>query len=457
MKIVRGAEEGRRALLQRQPLGETELPAAIREKNARIFGGDLSVEQQVRRIIDDVRREGDAAVSRYTKAFTGADVTSFEVERPEIEAAYGHVATDLVASLREAAQRIEAYHRRQREHSSRSFSDDGIGMQVRAIERVGMYVPTSPGAVYPSSVLMTAIPAKVAGVSDLIMMSPAGPDGRVDPLKLVAADIAGVDRVFAAGGAEAIAALAHGTQTIPRVDKIVGPGNLFVTVAKREVFGSVGIDALYGPSETIVIADESADPMLAAADLLAQAEHDELATPILLTTSESVAEAVGREVERQLRLLERERIARASFEAHGGAVIVDSIAEAIDLASEYAPEHLCLLVKDAASVAATVRNAGGIFVGDDAPESLGDYTAGPSHVMPTAGAARYASPLGVHDFLKVTSVVAVNMEQLRRAGPAAAKIARAEGFTAHARSIELRLDGGEGPAPARGDTSQAAK
>ncbi|HET7925415.1 MAG TPA: histidinol dehydrogenase, partial [Rhodanobacteraceae bacterium] len=218
-----------------------------------------------------------------------------------------------------------------------------------------------------------------------------------------------------------------------------------------EVFGAVGIDALYGPSETIVIADDTADPMLAAADLLAQAEHDELATPILLTTSESMAEAVAREVERQLKLLDRERIARTSFDARGGAVIVDSIAEAVDLASEYAPEHLCLLVADAAAVAATVRNAGGIFVGDDAPESLGDYTAGPSHVMPTAGAARYASPLGVHDFLKVTSVVAVDAAQLREAGPAAAKIARAEGFTAHARSIELRLDGGER------DGSQAAK
>jgi histidinol dehydrogenase len=262
-------------------------------------------------------------------------------------------------------------------------------------------------------------------------------------LKLVAADIAGVDRVFAAGGAEAIGALAFGTSTVPRVDKIVGPGNLFVTVAKREVFGGVGIDALYGPSETIVVADESANPMLAAADLLAQAEHDELATPILLTTSEKVAEAVGAEVERQLRLLDREAIARASFDARGGAVIVESVEQAVELASEYAPEHLCLLVRDAANVAATVRNAGGIFVGDDAPESLGDYTAGPSHVMPTSGAARYASPLGVHDFLKVTSVVAVDAAALREAGPTAAAIARAEGFTAHARSIELRLDGGE--------------
>ena len=443
MRIVHGAEEGRRTLLLRKPLGETELPEAIRRKNAEIFGADISVEQQVRRIIDDVRRDGDAAVSRYSRAFAGVERTSFEIPPAEIEASYGDVEPSLVEALREAAGHIEDYHQRQLEHSSRSFSHEGVGMQVRAIERVGMYVPTSPGAVYPSSVLMTAIPAKVAGVAELVMMSPAGRDGAVSPLKLVAADIAGVDRLFAAGGAEAIAALACGTQTIPRVDKIVGPGNIFVTVAKREVFGSVGIDALYGPSETIVIADETADPMFAAADLLAQAEHDELATPILLTTSEKMAEAIGREVERQLKLLERGDIARTSFDARGGAVIVDSIEQAVEIGSEYAPEHMCLLVRDAAAVAKTVRNAGGIFVGDDAPESLGDYTAGPSHVMPTAGAARYASPLGVHDFLKVTSVVAVDAARLREAGPAAARIARAEGFTAHARSIELRLQGGE--------------
>jgi histidinol dehydrogenase len=290
---------------------------------------------------------------------------------------------------------------------------------------------------------MTAIPAKVAGVQELIMMTPPGGDGVVAPLKLVAADIAGVDRVFAAGGAESIAAMAFGTESIPRVDKIVGPGNIFVTIAKREVFGSVGIDALYGPSETIVIVDDTADPMLAAADLLAQAEHDELATPILLTTSAAVAESVGAEVERQLKLLEREKIARTSFDARGGAIVVDSIEEAVDLASEYAPEHLCLLVRHAAEVAKSVRNAGGIFIGDDAPESLGDYAAGPSHVMPTSGAARYASPLGVHDFLKVTSVVAVDATTLRETGPIATQIARAEGFTAHARSIELRLNGGE--------------
>jgi histidinol dehydrogenase len=443
VRIVHGADEGRRTLLRRQPLGETQLPAAIRKKNAAIFGADLPVEQQVRRVLDDVRREGDAAVARYSKAFTGIERTSFEVPRTEIDAAYAQVDGALADALREAAGHIRAYHELQRAHSSRSFSERGVGMQVRAIERVGMYVPTSPGAVYPSSVLMTGIPAKVAGVDELIMMTPAGRDGIVSPLKLVAADIAGVDRVFAAGGAEAIGALAYGTQTVPRVDKIVGPGNIFVTVAKREVFGSVGIDALYGPSETIVIADETADPMFAAADLLAQAEHDELATPILITTSLAVAEAIGAEVERQLKLLIRETIARTSFDARGGAVIVGSIEEAVALGSEYAPEHMCLLVRDAAAVAKTVRNAGGIFVGDDAPESLGDYTAGPSHVMPTSGAARYASPLGVHDFLKVTSVVAVDAARLREAGPAAALIARAEGFTAHARSIELRLDGGE--------------
>jgi histidinol dehydrogenase len=443
VRIVRGASEGRRTLLQRQPLGETELPERIRRANAALFGADLPVEQQVRRIIADVRLDGDAAVARYTRAFTGAERTSFEVPRAEIEAAHAQVDAPLVDALRVAAKRIRAYHELQREHSSRSFSRDGVGMQVRAIERVGMYVPTSPGAVYPSSVLMTAIPAKVAGVDDLIMMTPPGADGVVAPVKLVAADLAGVDRVFAAGGAEGIAALACGTHTIPRVDKIVGPGNLFVTVAKREVFGNVGIDALYGPSETIVIADETADPALAAADLLAQAEHDELATPILLTPSEAVADAVSSEVERQLKLLDREAIARTSFDARGGAVIVDSIEEAVTLASEYAPEHLCLLVENAAAVATTVRNAGGIFVGDDAPESLGDYTAGPSHVMPTSGAARYASPLGVHDFLKVTSVVQVGLDTLRAAGPAATRIARAEGFTAHARSIELRLDGGD--------------
>lgn len=443
MIIVRGAEEAKRTLLSRRPIDETELPDAIRRTNAKIFGAELSAEQQVRRIIDDVRRDGDAALARYTRAFTGNAPRSFEIRRGEIDGASEKVERSLLRALCDAAERIRAYHTRQLEHSWRSFSRDGVGMQVRPIERVGMYVPTSAGAVYPSSVLMTAIPAKVAGVRELIMMTPVARDGEVSLLKLAAAGIAGVDRVFAAGGAEAIAAMAYGTASVPRVDKIVGPGNIFVTLAKREVFGAVGIDAFYGPSETIVIADETADPVLIAADLLAQAEHDELATPILLTTSEETALATASEVERQLRLLEREEIARASFDARGGVVIVASIEEAVELASEYAPEHLCLLVRDAPAVAKTVRNAGGIFVGEDSPESFGDYAAGPSHVMPTSGGARYASPLGVHDFQKVTSVVGIDAERLRESGPAASAIARAEGFTAHARSIELRLHKGE--------------
>jgi histidinol dehydrogenase len=292
---------------------------------------------------------------------------------------------------------------------------------------------------------MTALPAKAAGVDEVLIASPAGAAGRVSPVKLVAADIAGVDGVFRMSGAQAIAAFAYGTESVPKVDKVCGPGSIFVTLAKREVFGAVGIDALYGPSETIVVADDSADAALCAADLLAQAEHDELATPILLTTSRGVAERVGAEVERQLATLEREAVARAAFDARGGAVVVDSLDEALLLANEFAPEHLCLLVHDAPRWAGKARHAGGVFVGETAPESLGDYSAGPSHVMPTMGSARFASPLGVQDFLKATSVVAVDGTALRALGPAAARIARAEGFTAHARSIELRLQSSADP------------
>jgi histidinol dehydrogenase len=263
----------------------------------------------------------------------------------------------------------------------------------------------------------------------------------VPAIKLIAADIAGADAVYRMSGAQAIAAFAYGTETVPNVDIVCGPGNIFVTLAKREVFGEVGIDALYGPSETIVIADESANPALCAADLLAQAEHDELATPIMITTSRDIAERTSAEIERQLKLLEREAVARAALDARGGAVVVESVEQAMELGNQFAPEHFCLLVRDAAQWVSKVRNAGGVFAGETSPEVLGDYTAGPSHVMPTLGSARFASPLGVQAFLKATSVVAVDAARLRALGPAAAKIARAEGFTAHARSIEMRLGG----------------
>jgi histidinol dehydrogenase len=439
VKIVVGAKEGRKTLLLRRPVGQADLPDAIWQRTKAAVGGGVStIEEAVRKILRDVRQQGDAAVLRYCEAFDGAVYTSLRVDPQEVRAAYEKVDRDVVEALRFAAERILSFHKQQRKHAAQSFQQDGIGAQVTALARVGINAPGT-AVVYPSSVLMTALPAKAAGVDEIFIASPADKSGCVSPIKLVAADIAGVDAVYRMSGAQGVAAFAYGTETVPKVDKVCGPGNIFVTLAKREVFGDVGIDALYGPSETIVVADETADPKLCAADLLAQAEHDELATPILLTTSKEMAERTGAEVERQLTLLPREAIARAAFDARGGAVVVDSLDEALELANEFAPEHLCLLVRDAQAWASRVRHAGGVFVGETSPESLGDYSAGPSHVMPTMGTARFASPLGVHDFLKTTSVVAVDEAVLRAIGPASARIAHAEGFTAHARSIELRL------------------
>ncbi|MCH7811048.1 MAG: histidinol dehydrogenase [Chloroflexi bacterium] len=428
--------------MRRTPLQEAELPPEVWQRTRDAVGDVSTLEEAVRRILRDVREQGDAAVLRYGRAFDGAKYETLRVPQEEIHAAYDEVDPAVIEALRFAAERIRAFHEEQRKHVMRSFQRDGVGVQVRALARVGVYMPGATVA-YPSSVLMTALPARVAGVGEVLIASPAGRDGRVPAVKLVAADIAGVDALFRMSGAQAIAAFAYGTESVPRVDEVCGPGNIFVTLAKRAVFGDVGIDALYGPSETIVIADDEANPVLCAADLLAQAEHDELATPILITPSAQLAERVGEEVERQLVELERQQIARTAFEAHGGAVVVGSLDEAIELANEFAPEHLCLLVRNAAEWVAKVRNAGGVFVGEMSPETLGDYTAGPSHVMPTAGTARFASPLGVQSFLKVTSIVAIDEAALRALGPATARIARAEGFTAHARSVELRLENGE--------------
>lgn len=437
MRIVIGAEEGRRSVLLRRPLSEVQPPPAVRDLTRRVFGVDLSPTEAVARIIANVRSEGDAAILRYGQAFDGATPASLEVPRQETAAAYDAVDPELVANLRFAADRIESFHELQMQYCQRSFSRDGLGMRVRAIERVGMYAAGS-AVVYPSSILMTVIPAKVAGVPEVCVTTPASPDGRVSPLKLIAADIAGVGAVFCASGAQAIAAMAYGTQSIPRVDKICGPGNLFVTIAKQQLFGTVGIDAMYGPTETIVIADDSADAAFCAADLLAQAEHDELARPILLTPSLPFAKAVEQEVERQLAEIERSAVARIALE-NGGAVVTEGLEQALELANEFAPEHLCLLISDAGRWVDHVRNAGGLFIGETSPEAMGDYTAGPSHVMPTGGSARYSSPLNVLDFLKITNVVEVGDEALRELGPAAAAIARAEGLTAHARAIEMRL------------------
>lgn len=437
MKIVVGADEGRRTVLLRRPLTEVEIPPSVRDLTRRVFGADLSPGEAVARIIADVRAEGDAAVLRYGQAFDGVAPASLTVPREETAAAYDAVDLQLIQALRFAAGRIRSFHEMQMQHCQRSFSHRGLSMRVRPIERVGMYAAGS-AVVYPSSILMTVIPAKVAGVREVCVTTPPGPDGRVSPLKLVAADIAGVDAVFCAGGAQAVAAMAFGTQAIPRVDKICGPGNLFVTVAKQQLFGTVGIDATYGPTETVIVADESANASFCAADLLAQAEHDAMARPVLLTPSLPFAKAVEEEIERQLAKIERSEVARAAL-ANGGAVVTGGLEEALTLANEFAPEHLCLLVHNAGRWVEHVRNAGGLFVGESSPEAMGDYTAGPSHVMPTGGSARYSSPLNVLDFLKITNVVEAGDDSLRELGPAAAAIARAEGLTAHARAIEMRL------------------
>ena len=440
---MRGVEEGRRLLArQRGALADAELPVAVRHEIRRVFGADLDAQAVVERILADVRDGGDAAVRRYNEAIDGVPPSvPLVVSREEIAAAGGKVGVEVMVALRFAADRIRAFHEAQLRHAAASFDEGPFGQRVRPLERVGIYVPGTL-AVYPSSVLMTAIPARVAGVRELYMATPAAADGSVSPLKLAAADIAGVDGVFRAGGAQGIAALAFGTESIPRVDKVCGPGNIFVTLAKKAVHGLVGIDGFFGPTETVVVADAHASPALCAADLLAQAEHDALSSPILITDSEALAHATLAQVESQLATLERVDIARAALEAHGLAVIVASLEEALALANEYAPEHLCLEVRDAGRWVERVANAGSVFVGGLSAEAIGDYTAGPSHVMPTGGSARFASSLGVHDFLKVTSIVSLDDGALAELGPPAAGFARAEGLSAHARAIERRLEGG---------------
>jgi histidinol dehydrogenase len=440
LRIVKGREEGLKTILRRPDLDEVDLPEHLRQRDRSLFGPGLSVEETVRRIVRSVRDEGDNAVMRFNQALDLSQAAPLLVDRSETAAAYEALDPALVDALRLAADRIRSHHERQLDRSWRAFEAEGLGQVVRPIERAGIYMPGT-GIVYPSSLLMTAIPARVAGVEHVYVASPAASDGSVPPLKLVAADIARVDAVYRAGGAQAVAAFAYGTETIPKVDKICGPGNIWVTMAKRAVFGVTGIDALYGPTETVVVADDSTDPVICAADLLAQAEHDEIASPILITPSAKLAERVATEVERQAAVLERGDVARAAFANRGGAVITETVEEAIDLANLYAPEHLCLLVKNAWNYAGLVRNAGGLFVGEASPEALGDYIAGPSHVMPTGGSARYASPLSVNDFLKITSLIAVQEPVMQELAGAAALIARAEGLTAHARALEIRMEG----------------
>lgn len=403
---------------------------------------ESDVDAAVAEIVESVRTRGDAALIEYTKRFDGLDLTADRLRIPDAEIARACDACDqrAVAALELAASRIEAYHRRQVPEDEFFTDESGIALGARwtPIQAAGLYVPGGTAA-YPSSVLMNAVPARVAGVPRLVMAVPA-PGGTLNPLVLAAARIAGVTEIYRVGGAQAIAALAFGTETIAAVDKIVGPGNVYVAAAKRRVFGRVGIDMIAGPSEILVVADGDNDPAWIAADLLSQAEHDRLAQSILITDDARLAHAVMKAVEGELKTLPRAEIARASWNAFGAVIVVADLAEVPPLVDRIAPEHLELAVKDPESLARQISNAGAIFLGRYTPEAVGDYVGGPNHVLPTSGSARFSSGLGVLDFMKRTSWLGCDAEGLRAIGPAAITLARAEGLDAHAHSIAIRLN-----------------
>lgn len=393
-------------------------------------------------IIADVKENGDRAVKAYCAKFDKAELTSLEVTPEEIQAAVSQVEPEFLDILREAAENIRSFHSRQVRNSFVIADKPGIvlGQKITPIEKVGVYVPGGTAA-YPSTVLMDTIPAKIAGCPQLVMVTPPGRDGKVNPAILAAASIAGVNRIFKVGGAQAIAALAYGTQSIPKVDKIVGPGNAFVAEAKKQVFGRVSIDMIAGPSEILVIADGKSNPVHVAADLLSQAEHDKLASAVLVTDSEELAQAVQAELERQLPLLPRQEIARASIENNGKIIVAETLMAGIEIANEIAPEHLELQVDDPFSYLDAIQNAGSIFLGRSCPEALGDYFAGPNHTLPTSGTARFSNPLSVDDFVKKSQFSYYTPEALAKAADKIAAFAEKEGLRAHGRSVTIRKEG----------------
>ena len=392
----------------------------------------------------DVQKNGDAALLRYTEKFDGAKLDSLLVTQEEVNAAYESVSEEYRAVLRQAAENIAEYHRNQIRPGFVMTRPNGVvlGQKVTPIERVGLYVPNGTAA-YPSSLLMNCVPAKLAGCSLLVITTPPNADGKVDASILAAAKIAGVDLIFKVGGAQAVAALAYGTESVPRVDKIVGPGNAYVAEAKKQVFGKVAIDTIAGPSEVLIVADDTNDPTVVAADMLAQAEHDVMATSVLVTDSGRLAKAVAQELERQLPLLPREAIARASIENNGKIVFVQSLEDAIDCANEIAPEHLELCVDDPFAYLGRVKNAGSIFLGKHAPEALGDYMAGPNHTLPTTGTARFGSPLSVDDFVKKSQYTYYSREALADVREGLMLFAEQEGLHGHANSVGIRFEGDE--------------
>lgn len=400
-------------------------------------------EASVKEILDKVKEEKDAAVFAYTAKFDGAELTAdtIEVTDAEIEEAYAQVDDTLLTVIRKAKDNIESYHAKQRQNSWFDSKPDGtiLGQKITPLHRVGVYVPGGK-AVYPSSVLMNVMPAKVAGVNEIIMVTPPGKNGKVSPNTLVAAKEAGVDKIYKVGGAQAIAALAYGTESIPKVDKIVGPGNIYVALAKKAVYGHVSIDSIAGPSEILVVADETANPRYVAADLLSQAEHDELASAILVTTSEKLAHEVSDQVDGFLKELSRAEIISKSLDNYGYILLADTMEDVIDVANEIASEHLEIQTKNPFEVMTKIRNAGAIFIGEYASEPLGDYFAGPNHILPTNGTAKFFSPLSVDDFIKKSSIISYSREALQKVHKDIESFAKAEQLTAHANSIHVRFE-----------------
>lgn len=396
----------------------------------------------VNNIINEVKMKGDLALFEYTKQFDGAilDENTIKVTTKEIEEAYSLVEPNFIEVIKKAALNIKDYHNKQKQYSWFDSEPNGIilGQKVSAIQSVGVYVPGGKAA-YPSSVLMNVIPAKVAGVKNIIMVTPPNKEGKVNPNTLIAASIAGVTEIYKVGGAQSIAALAFGTMVIPKVDKIVGPGNIYVALAKKAVYGHVSIDSIAGPSEILVLADETANPRFIAADLLSQAEHDELASAILITTSEELAEKVSEEVDNFVKILDRKEIIQKSLDNYGYILVANSLVEAIEAVNEIASEHLEILTKDPFQVMTKIQNAGAIFLGEYSSEPLGDYFAGPNHVLPTNGTAKFFSPLGVDDFIKKSSIISYSKEALEPIYKDVIEFAKGEGLTAHANSIAVRF------------------
>ena len=414
-------------------------------ENEKIFARTeptVNVEAVVAEILENVRKNGDAALREYSRKFDGAELDSLTVSREEIQEAMASVDPEFLEILREAAANIRSFQEKQKRTGFILNEQRGVvmGQKIIPVDRAGLYVPGGTAA-YPSTVLMDSIPAKIAGCREVVITTPPGKDGKVNPVILAAAAIAGVDRIFKVGGAQAIAALAYGTESIPRVDKIVGPGNAYVAEAKKQVFGRVSIDMIAGPSEILIVADGASDPRHLAADLLSQAEHDKLASAVLVTDSAELARAVSEELEKQIPQLERAEIARASIDNNGKIIVAEDLMQAIDIANEIAPEHLELMVDDPFAYLDAVKNAGSIFMGRSCPEALGDYFAGPNHTLPTSGTARFSSPLSVDDFVKKSQFTYYTADALGAVTEGIAAFAEKEGLRAHGRSVTVRKEG----------------